>query len=79
MVNMRITPAISKGTERSIMTRLDEMQPTSMRKRNKYSNTNANLFFALLIYFFMQIHSFAKLEFCETGLGPLLEGAGKNL
>ena len=33
-----------------------------MMTRNEYSNTNASLFFALLIYFFIRIHSFAKLR-----------------
>ena len=38
-----------------------------MRKRKEYSNTNANLFFALLTHFFIQSHSLVKFN-CLTGL-----------
>ena len=36
-----------------------------MRTRNAYSNTNANLFFALLTYFFIKSHSFVKFKFVD--------------
>ena len=38
-----------------------------MRKRKEYSNTNADLFFALLTHFFIQSHSLVKFN-CLTGL-----------
>ena len=41
--------------------------------RNEYSNTNASLFFALLICFFIGIHSFVKFKLSNDGYEKLLQ------